>query len=154
MSFEERVRALGLEIPDLPPAPAGNYLPGTISGNLLFTAGQIPTKGGEIACTGTLGADLTIEDGQEAARLCCLNGLAVAKNLLDGDLSRIKRVIKVNGFVRSTESFTDQPKVINGASDLLVAILGDAGRHARAAIGVISLPLGVGVEIDFLFEFE
>lgn len=152
MSIEERIRSLGFEVPDLP-AAAGNYLPGTIVGNLLFTSGQIPTKDGKIACTGILGADLTIEEGQAAARLCTLNGLAVAKSLL-GDLSRIKRVVKVNGFVRSAENFTDQPKVINGASDLLVEIFGDAGRHARAAIGVISLPLGVGVEIDFLFEFE
>ncbi len=153
MSIEARVQALGLEIPDLPPSPAGNYLPGTITGNLLFTAGQIPTRNGQIAFKGIVGADLSIEDGQEAARLCCLNGLAVAKSLL-GDLSRVKRVIKVNGFVRSAAGFTDQPKVINGASDLLVAILGEPGRHARAALGVNELPLGVGVEIDFLFEIE
>ena len=150
MSIEERLHALGLALPDSP-APAGNYVPGTIAGNLLFTSGQIPTKDGSIVYTGIVGADLSLEDGQEAARLCCLNGLAVAKSLLQ-DLERIKRVVKVNGYVRSAPGFTDQPKVINGASDLLVAALGEPGRHARAALGVNELPLGVGVEIDFLFE--
>jgi enamine deaminase RidA (YjgF/YER057c/UK114 family) len=152
VSIEERMNELGLALPPAP-APAGNYLPGTISGNLLFTSGQIPTKDGSIAYSGTVGADLSLEDGQAAARLCTLNGLAVAKGLL-GDLDRITRVVKVNGYVRSAPGFTDQPKVINGASDLLVEILGDPGRHARAALGVSELPLGVGVEIDFLFEFE
>jgi enamine deaminase RidA (YjgF/YER057c/UK114 family) len=153
MTIEQRLHDLGIVLPDLPPSPQGNYIPGTITGNLLFTAGQIPTHEGKVAYTGIVGADLSLEDGQEAARLCCLNGLAVARNLL-GDLERVKRVVKVNGFVRSAAGFTDQPKVINGASDLLVAILGDAGRHARAALGVNELPLGVGVEIDFLFEVD
>ena len=152
MSIEERLRELSLTLPGSP-APAGNYLPGTITGNLLFTSGQIPTKDGSIVYTGIVGADLSLEDGQEAARLCCLNGLAVAKSLLQ-DLERIKRVVKVNGYVRSAPGFTDQPKVINGASDLLVEALGEPGRHARAALGVSELPLGVGVEIDFLFEFD
>ncbi len=151
MSINDRLADLGVSIPDLPPAPAGNYVPGVISGNLLFTAGQIPMRDGALSFLGTVGDTLTLEEGQEAARQCCLNGLAVAKSLL-GDLTRIKRVVKVNGFVRSAPGFTDQPKVINGASDLLVAILGDAGRHARSALGVNELPLGVGVEIDFVFE--
>jgi enamine deaminase RidA (YjgF/YER057c/UK114 family) len=150
MSFEARLADLGLALPDAP-APAGNYVSAVVAGGLLHTAGQIPRKDGSPAFLGTVGDDLTIEDGQEAARLCCLAGLAVAKAEL-GSLDRIKRVVKVNGYVRSGPGFTDQPAVINGASDLLVAVFGDAGRHARAAIGVSGLPLGVGVEIDFLFE--
>lgn len=150
MSAETRLIELEIELPE-PFAPAGNYVPAVISGNLLFTAGQVPRRDGDFACIGTVGADLTLEDGFEAARLCCLGGLAVARREL-GSLDRILRVVKVNGFVRSAPGFSMQPKVINGASDLLVDLFGENGRHARAALGVSELPLGVAVEIDFIFE--
>lgn len=151
MGIDAKLAELGIE---LPPAatPAGNYVPAVVAGDLLFTAGQVPRKDGDFAYRGVVGDDLTIEDGQAAARLCCLAGLSVAKAEL-GSLDRIVKVVKVNGFVRSAAGFGDQPKVINGASDLLVEIFGDAGRHARAAIGVSELPLNVGVEIDFVFRF-
>jgi len=149
MSIEDRLSELDLSLPT-PPDPKGNYLPCVLSGDHLFTSGQIPTRGGELVYQGVVGDDLTVEDGQEAARLCVLNALAAAKAEL-GSLDRIARVVKVNGFVRSARGFTKQPLVINGASDLLVEIFGDAGRHARAALGANELPLGVGVEIDFVF---
>ena len=152
MSVEAKIAELGLTLPEAG-VPAGNYIPAVVVGNLLYTAGQVPRKDGDFAYRGVVGDDLTIEDGQEAARLCCLAGLAVAKREL-GSLDRIERVVKVNGYVRSAPGFGDQPKVINGASDLLVAIFGDAGRHARAAIGVNELPLNVGVEIDFTFQIR
>ncbi len=152
MNPETRLAELGLELPPAP-TPAGNYVPAVLSGGLLYTAGQIPKKDGALAHLGVVGADVSLEEAREAARLCCLAGLAAAKAEL-GDLARIRRVVKVNGFVRSAPGFTDQPQVVNGASDLLVAIFGDAGRHARAAIGVSELPLGVSVEIDFVFEVE
>lgn len=150
MSAEAKLTELGLTLP-APFAPAGNYVPAVITGNLLFTAGQVPRRDDQFAYIGRVGADLSLEDGYEAARLCCLGGLAVARREL-GSLDRIKRVVKVNGFVRCAEDFRDQPKVINGASDLLVEIFGDAGKHARTAVGSNELPLGVGVEIDFVFE--
>jgi enamine deaminase RidA (YjgF/YER057c/UK114 family) len=152
MDVEARIAELGLTLPAAF-TPAGNYVPCVVSGNLLYTAGQVPRQDGDFAYRGVVGDDLTIEDGQAAARLCGLAGLAAAKREL-GTLDRIRRVVKVNGFVRSAKGFADQPKVINGASDLLVEIFGDAGRHARSAIGVSELPLGVGVEIDFVFEIE
>lgn len=152
MSIEDRLNELGITLPEAS-APAGNYVPWVLTGNQLFTSGQIPVKDGAIACKGYLGDDVTVEEGAAAARLCCLNGLAVAKAAL-GSLDRITRVVKVNGFVASASGFTDQPKVINGASDILVEILGDAGRHARSAVGMAELPLGCAVEIDFLFEIE
>ena len=148
MSVEERLAELGIELPEIG-TPAGNYVPAVEAGGMLYTAGQVPRKDGDFF-RGVVGADRTVEEGQEAARLCCLAGLAVAKRELSS-LDRIERVVKVNGFVRSAPGFVDQPKVINGASDLLVEIFGDAGRHARAAIGVIELPLGCAVEIDFVF---
>jgi enamine deaminase RidA (YjgF/YER057c/UK114 family) len=151
VSIERRLEELGLTLPEAA-TPAGNYVPAVIAGGLLYTAGQVPRKDGDFFC-GVVGGDLSLEDGQEAARLCCLAGLAVAKRAL-GSLDRIERVVKVNGFVRSAPGFTDQPKVINGASNLLVEVLGDAGRHARAAIGVNELPLGCAVEIDFVFQIR
>ncbi len=149
MSVVERLRELGLSLPPAP-APAGNYVPWVRTGNLLFTAGQLPLREGKVAVKGVLGADLSIEQGQEAARLCCLAGLAVANAAL-GDLERVEQVVKVTGFVRSAPGFADQPKVLNGASDLLVAVFADRGRHARAALGTTELPLNAAVEIDFVF---
>jgi len=149
MGVDERLAELSIELPEIG-TPAGNYVPAVVAAGLLTTSGQVPRKDGEFF-RGVVGADLSIEEGQEAARLCCLAGLAVAKQML-GSLDRIERVVKVNGFVRSAPGFTDQPKVINGASDLLVAVFGESGRHARAAIGVNELPLGCAVEIDFVFK--
>ena len=150
MNVEARIEELGITLPEAF-APAGNYLPCVVSGNLVYTAGQVPRRDGDFAYRGVVGDDLTVEDGQEAARLCCLGGLAAVRREI-GSLDRIHRVVKVNGFVRCAPGFADQPKVINGASDLLVEIFGDLGRHARSAIGVNELPLNVGVEIDFVFE--
>jgi enamine deaminase RidA (YjgF/YER057c/UK114 family) len=152
MSVEARLEQLGVSLPEAG-TPAGNYVPCVRVGELLMTAGQIPRRGGDIAYRGVVGEDLTIEDGVAAARLCCLAGLAVAKQEL-GSLDRIVRVVKVNGFVRSAKGFGGQPQVVNGASDLLVSVFGESGRHARAAIGVSELPLNVGVEIDFTFQIR
>ena len=127
-------------------------MPWVISGNQIFVSGQVSQANGAFL-TGKLGADLSTEQGAEAARSCALSLLAQAKAALGGDLSRLKRVVKLTGFVNCTADFTDQPKVINGASDLMVAALGDAGRHARSAVGAPSLPLGVAVEIEAIFEF-
>jgi enamine deaminase RidA (YjgF/YER057c/UK114 family) len=146
-----RLKELNLTLPD-GPAPAANYVPATRSGNLLFIAGQIPVQGGKPQFIGKLGREFKTEDGQQAARLCALNILAQASKALDGDLDRIVRCLRVGGFVNSMPEFTDQPQVVNGASDLLVAVLGDAGRHARAAVGCASLPRGVAVEVEAMFE--
>lgn len=149
---ENRLAALGLTLPSAP-APVANYVPFLIAGDLLFVSGQISKAGdGSVAC-GTLGAGLDVAAGQKAAQLCALNILAQAKAAL-GDLSRIVHVLKLTGFVASTPQFTDQPLVINGASDLMVAALGDAGRHTRAAVGVTSLPVGAAVEIDAIIKFK
>ncbi|WP_323035663.1 RidA family protein [Pararhodobacter sp.] len=151
-ALETRLAELGLSLPDAP-APAANYVPWVISGNQVFVSGQISqSKGGLI--TGKLGADLSTEQGAEAARNCALSLLAQLRAAVDGDLSRLKRVVKLVGFVNCTPDFTDQPKVINGASDLMVELLGDVGRHARSAVGTPSLPLGVAVEIEAIFEIS
>ena len=149
--IDQRLQELGI---DLPPAnvPAGNYVPFVRTGSLLFISGQIPLVDGKPAFVGTLGADLELDDGAQAARTCALALIAQAKAALDGDLDRVVRCIKVTGFVACTPDFTDHPKVVNGASDLLVDVFGDAGRHARAAVGMASLPLGVAVEVEAIFE--
>jgi len=152
MSFENRIEELGLALPETS-APVANYVPCVVTGNLLFTAGQIPRRDGELVHRGVVGRDLTVEDAKEAARLCCLSGLAVARSYL-GSLDEIEKVVKVTGWVRSAPGFTDQPQVVNGASDLLVEVFGDKGRHARAAVGVNELPLGVSVEAEFVFELK
>ncbi len=146
-----RLKELNLALPESP-APAANYVPAVRSGNLLFIAGQIPIQGGKPQFIGKLGREFKIDDGQLAARLCALNVLAQANAALGGDLDRISRCVRVGGFVNSTPEFTDQPQVVNGASDLFVAVLGDAGRHARAAVGCVSLPRGVAVEVEAVFE--
>ena len=150
MTAEDKLNSLGITLPP-PPAPAGSYVPVVISQNLAFIAGQIPTEAGQVKFKGKLGKDVTLEDGQQAARLCTINALAQLKSKL-GDLDMVKRVVKVTGFVNCDPSFTDQPKVINGASDLLVQIFGEKGKHARAAVGVSSLPLDSAVEIEFIIE--
>jgi len=148
--IEEKLSSLGITLPS-PPAPAGSYVPVVISGNLAFVAGQIPLEAGQVKFRGKVGKDLPIETGQEAARLCTVNALAQLKSAL-GSLDRIKRVVKVTGFVNCEPSFADQPKVINGASDLLVQVFGEKGKHARAAVGVSSLPMQSAVEVEFIVE--
>lgn len=149
---EKRLAALGLSLPAAP-APVANYLPYLIAGDLLFISGQISKAGDGRVLTGTLGAGLDVAGGQDAARLCALNILAQAKAAL-GNLARVAQVMRLTGFVASTPDFTDQPLVINGASDLFVAALGDACRHTRAAVGVASLPAGAAVEIDAILRFK
>ena len=148
---EQRLAELGIELPSAP-APAANYVPYTISGNLLTISGQITMGPNGLEYVAKLGDDADVTTGQAAARLCAINILAQAKAAL-GDLDRITQVLKIQGFVNSTPDFTEHPSVINGASDFLVEVLGDAGKHARAAVGMSSLPLGVAVEIDAMIEF-
>jgi enamine deaminase RidA (YjgF/YER057c/UK114 family) len=147
---EQRLAALGIDLPKAA-APAANYVPFMRAGNLLYTAGQLPLKGGHLIATGLLGQDLDATRGQEAARQCAINILAQAKAAL-GDLENIARIIKITVFVASTPDFTTQHLVANGASDLLVAVLGDKGKHARSAVGVASLPLNAPVEIEAIIE--
>lgn len=145
-----KLTELGLALPDAP-APAANYVPFVQSGKQLFISGQISNGADGLIC-GKLGADLSVEEGAAAAQTCALALLAQANAAVGGDFSKIKRLVKLVGFVNSTAEFTDQPKVINGASDLMVAVMGDAGRHARSAVSAASLPLGVAVEIEAIFE--
>lgn len=148
--IEERLAALGLEIPS-PVAPVANYVPSVQSGRQLYISGQVSmTPSGLIK--GKLGDGMSVEDGAKAARACAINLIAQMKSALGGDLDRVARIVKLTGFVNSTPDFVEQPKVINGASDLMVEIFGDAGRHARAAVSAPSLPLGAAVEIDAIVE--
>ena len=133
-------------------APVANYVPVVVAGNLAFVAGQVTAWNGEVKFIGKLGKEYTVERGQQAARICGLNILAQLKNALDGDLDRVKRCVKLNVFINSVDDFTEQPKVANGVSDLMVEVFGDAGKHARAALGVNVLPLNVAVEADAVFE--
>lgn len=146
---ETKLAELGLTLPE-PAKAVANYVPFVISGNLLFVSGQV-SLGPDGLVKGVLGSTMTLEQGQAAAKLCGINLLAQCKSAL-GDLSRIKRVVKLGGFVACDPSFTDIPQVINGCSDLMVNVLGDAGRHARSAVSCPVLPLGVAVEIDGIFE--
>jgi enamine deaminase RidA (YjgF/YER057c/UK114 family) len=145
-TIETRIAELGLALPAAP-NPVANYVPFIISGNLLFISGQISKAADGTLATGALGRDVNVEQGQAAARLCALNILAQAKSAL-GSLDRIGQVLKLTGFVNATADFADHPKVVNGASDLMVDVLGDKGRHTRAAVGVSGLPLNSAVEVD------
>jgi enamine deaminase RidA (YjgF/YER057c/UK114 family) len=147
---EARLAELGITLPDAA-APAANYVPFVKTGNQLFISGQLPMDSGAIAVTGKLGDGLDVVDGQKAAKLCAINLLAQAK-AATGDLDKVVRLVKIVGFVNSTGEFTDQPKVINGASDFLVEAMGDSGRHARSAVSAASLPFGAAVEIEAIFE--
>lgn len=148
--FEARLAELGVTLPDAP-APAANYVPFVQTGNTVYVSGQVSMKDGALL-TGKLGADMSVEDGAAAARTCAIALLAQVKAACGGDLDRLVRVVKLVGFVNSTADFGDQPKVINGASDFMVEALGDAGRHARSAVSAASLPFGVAVEIEGIFE--
>lgn len=150
--IESRLAELGVTLPDAP-APAANYVPFVVVGTLVHISGQV-SQGPDGLIKGRLGADLSVEQGAEAAKRCAISLLAQLKKACDGDLSRLVRAVKLTGFVNSTADFTDQPKVINGASDFLVEALGDAGRHARSAVSAASLPLGVAVEIEGIFEIR
>ncbi len=150
--IEAKLKELGVELPDAP-APAANYVPSVKAGGLLYVSGQISAgPGGPIR--GRLGETMDVAEGAEAARRCAISLLAQVKAACGGDLDRLVRAVKLTGFVNSTPDFTDQPKVVNGASDFLVAALGDAGRHSRSAVGVAALPLGVAVEIEGIFEIK
>ena len=149
--IEARLAELGIDLPAAP-APAANSVPFVQSGNLIYVSGQISNAGGELI-KGKLGAQMSVEEGAAAARTCGLALISQARAAA-GDLDRIKRVVKLTGFVNSTADFTDQPKVVNGCSDLMVEVFGDAGRHARSAVSAASLPLGVAVEIEAIFEVE
>jgi enamine deaminase RidA (YjgF/YER057c/UK114 family) len=152
-AIEARLTELGITLP-VAAAPAANYVPYVISGNLLYLSGQLPIENGKIAVTGHLGRNVDVAGGQRAAELCAINILAQAKAALGGDLGRIVRVIKLNGFVASSADFTEQHLVINGASNLIASVLGEAGKHARAAVGMAALPLNAAVEIDAVLEIS
>ena len=150
--IDARLGELGIVLPE-PVAPVANYVPFVVTGNLVFISGQV-SIGSDGLITGKLGADVTLERGLEAAKACGVNLIAQLKIACDGDLDRVRRVVKLGGFVNSTPDFTDQPKVVNGASDLMVDVFGDNGRHARAAVSAPSLPLDAAVEIDGVFEID
>ena len=149
---EQRLSELGLTLTEVA-TPAGSYLPAMISGNLVFTAGQIPVIEGKLMATGKLGAEITVEYGAEIAQRCALNALAAVKSVI-GDLDRVKQVVNIVGFVSSVPEFTSQPAVINGASEFLQQVFGDAGKHARSAVCVSVLPLDAPVEIELIVEFS
>ncbi len=151
--IESRLKELGLELPQAA-APAAAYVPYTMAGNLVFISGQLPMQGGKPQGLGKLGAEISITQGQETARLCGLNLLAHLKTACGGNLDRVQRIIRLGVFVASAPGFTDQPKVANGVSDLMVELFGDAGKHARAAVGVSELPFGVSVEVDAIVEID
>ncbi len=152
MTIDARLAELGITLPDAP-APAANYVPFMITGAHVYISGQISQTAAGLT-KGRLGDDLAVEQGAAAARSCAISILAQLKKAVGGDWGRVVRAVKLVGFVNSTPDFTDQPKVINGASDLMVAVMGDAGRHARSAVSAASLPLGVAVEIEAIFEIR
>ena len=150
--IEENLSKLGVTLPDAP-APAANYVPYVVDGNTVYVSGQISANDAGLI-TGKLGDGMSVEDGAAAAKSCAISLLAQLKGACGGDIDRLDRVVKLVGFVNSTGDFTDQPKVINGASDFLVEVLGDQGRHARSAVSAASLPLGVAVEIEAIFAIK
>ena len=150
---EAKLNEMGIIIPEAP-TPAANYLPFTQSGNLVFVSGQVPFVDGKLQVTGTVGADASLEDAQGQARICAINLLAQLKVACGGDLDRVTQVVKLGAFVASADDFHSQPTVVNAASDLMVDAFGEAGRHARFAVGTNALPLGCLVEIDGIFEIR
>ena len=153
MNFEDKIKKLQIELPEAK-APVGSYVATKIVGNLLFISGQISMNSKGELIKGKVGKDLTTDEAYKAAERCGLSIVAQVKKACDGDLSKIKSCVKLTGFVNSTEDFTEQPKVINGASDLIASIFGEAGIHTRAAVSTNSLPLGVSVEVDAIFELN
>ena len=151
MNIKTKLTDLGLSLPQVA-APAANYVPYVISGKMIYVSGQIPFLNGQKMHLGCIGDTLSPQEGQKAAQACALNILAQVDHAVDGDWSKIKRCVKLGGFVNCTPEFTDQPIVINGASNLIADVMGEAGKHARFAVGAPSLPLGVAVEIDAIFE--
>jgi enamine deaminase RidA (YjgF/YER057c/UK114 family) len=149
--IEKRLAELGIVLPATS-APLANYVPSRRLGQSLYISGQVPAAGGKDQYTGKLGAEYGIEEGQAAARLCAINILAHLRDAVEGDLDRVVGAVRLGGFINAIPEFTDHPKVLNGASDLMVEVFGDAGRHARAAVGVYSLPRNVPVEVDAIFE--
>ena len=152
-TIEARLAGMGITLPEAA-APAANYLPFALHNGLIYVSGQLPLAGGGIAQRGRLGAGVTLEEGRDAARLCAINVLAQAKAALSGDLQRIRQVVRITGFVASAPDFTEQHLVVNGASDFLAQALSERGRHARAAVGVASLPLDAPVEIDAIIAVD
>ena len=153
MNFEDKIKELQIELPEAK-APVGSYVATKIVGNLLYISGQISMNSKGELIKGKVGKDLTTDEAYKAAERCGLSIVAQVKKACDGDLSKIKSCVKLTGFVNSTEDFTEQPKVINGASDLIASIFGEAGMHTRAAVSANSLPLGVSVEVDAIFELS
>ena len=153
MSFEKKIDELGILLPEAK-APVGSYVATKITGKLLFISGQISIAANGELIKGKIGGELKTDDGYEAAKRCGLNIISQVKKACNDDLSKVKSCIKLTGFVNSTEEFIEQPKVINGASDLIVSVFGDAGMHTRAAVSTNSLPLGVSVEVDAIFELN
>lgn len=152
-NLNEKLKEMGIVLPEVS-LPAANYVPCNISGNTLYVSGQLPMKDGKPQFIGKVGREFSIEQGQECARLCTINILAHTAKILGGDLGRIAKLIRLGVFVNAPDDFTDHPKVANGASDLMVGLMGDAGKHARFAVGVSGLPFGVAVEVDATFELK
>ena len=152
-SADDNLNRLGITLPDAP-APAANYVPYVVAGNMVYVSGQLPLVDGKLTVTGHVGKNVSTEEAAAQARLCAINLLAQLKAACGGDLSRVKQVVKLGGFVACTDDFTDQPEVINGASDLMVEVFGDAGRHARFAVGSNTLPRGTCVEVEGTFLID
>jgi enamine deaminase RidA (YjgF/YER057c/UK114 family) len=152
-TVEQRLTDMGIKLPK-PAAPAANYIPFITTGKMIFVSGQITMLDGELQYLGKVGDTLSADDGYNAARICAINLIAQVKEACFGDLDMVTQVVKLGGFVNCTPDFTDQPKVINGASDLIAKAFGDSGQHARFAVGAPSLPLGVAVEVDGVFEIS
>ena len=152
-SFETNIKQLGIIIPDMP-APLANYVPYKVSDNIVFVSGQGPVSDGNLVYKGKVGEDISIDDGIKAAELCCINIIAALKKSINGDWNRLDSFLKLGGFVNCNNNFYDQPKIINGASDLLVKIFGDQGRHSRFAVGSNALPMNISVEIDAIIKIK
>ena len=151
--FEENIKKLGIKIPDMPNALA-NYVPYKISDSIVYVSGQAPVMNGELIYKGKVGNDISIDDGIRAAELCCINIISILKESIDGDWDRLDNFLKLGGFVNCNSDFVDQPKIINGASDLLVNIFGEQGKHSRFAVGSNSLPMNISVEIDAIIKIK
>lgn len=151
--IDDRLAAMGLTLPE-PVAPVANYVPWVRTGHLVFISGQGAVEAGEIKYKGQLGKSVSVEDGQKSARICAINVIAQLRHACGGDLDKVKRIVKLVGFVNATPEFGDHPKVINGASDLMVEVFGDKGRHARSAVGSPSLPFNLSVEVEAIAEVE